>query len=94
MDEDNFETLLTDIIELRLEQTTMRDWQSSSREHREVPPFEDLQDFLHLQARDTENSVHKVVKKCPTASNPGERTTKSYTTSVEDTCAACKKDNH
>ena len=50
---------------IKLDQTTMRDWQRSTREHREVPPFEDLLDFLDLQARDTENSVCDVVKKDP-----------------------------
>ena len=56
MDEDKFETLLTGIVQLKLDPTTMRDWQHSSQEHREVPPFEDLLDFLALQVRDTENS--------------------------------------
>ena len=59
-----------------------------------MPPFEDLLDFLDLQARDTENSVRDVVKKRPTASNPGKRTTRSYTASVEDHCVACKNDHH
>ena len=72
----------------------MKDWQCSTWEHKEVAPFEDLLDFLNLQARDTVNSVCDVVKKCPTASNPGNRTAKSYTASVEDSCVACKKNNH
>ena len=63
MVEDKFETLLTAIIELKLDPTTMSNWQHSSRENREVPPFEDLVDFLDLQASDTENSVNDVVKK-------------------------------
>ena len=62
----------------------MKDWQRSSREKQEVPPFEDLLDFLYLQARDTENSVRDLVKKHPTASNSDKRTTRSYTASVED----------
>ena len=66
MDPDNFgETLLTAFIELKLDPTTMRDWQRFTRGHREVPPFEDLLDFLDLQACDTENSVRDVVKKVP-----------------------------
>ena len=69
MDEDKFETLLTGIIELKLDPTTMRNWQRSSREKKEVPPFEDLVEFLDLQAHDTENSVCDVVKKRHTASN-------------------------
>ena len=62
INEDNFETLLTIIVELKLDSTTMRDWQRSSQKHREVPPFEDLLDFLDLQECDTENSVCDVVK--------------------------------
>ena len=92
MNEDKFETVLTGIIELKLDPTTMRDWQHSTRENKEVPPFEDLLDYLDLQARDTKNSVRDVVNKCPTASNPGKRTTKSYTASMEDVCVAWKND--
>ena len=74
MDPDNFgETLLTAFIELKLDPTTMRYWQRFNRGHKKVPPFEDLLDFLDLQARDTENSMRDVVKKCLTASNPGKK---------------------
>ena len=83
MDEDKFETLLAGIIELKVDPTTMKDWQHFTREKKEVPLSEDLLDFLDLQACDTEKSVRHVVKKRPTASNPGERTTKSYTASVK-----------
>ena len=62
MDEDKFETLLTGIVKLKLDSTTMRDWQHSSRENKEVPPFEQLLDFLDLQTSDTENSMSDVVK--------------------------------
>ena len=88
--------LLTGITELKLDPTIMKDWQRSTREKIEVPPFEDLLDFLDLQARDTENSICDVVKRHPTASNPGKRTTKSYTAGVEytGTCVACKNDYH
>ena len=92
MDENKFETLLTCIIELKLNTTTMRDWQRSSRKIKEVPPFKDMLNFLDMQVRDTERSVRDVGKKRPTASNPSKRTTKSYTASVEDTCVACKND--
>ena len=94
MDEDKFETLLTGIIKLKLDPITMTDWQRSTREMKEVLPFEDLLEFLDLQVRDIENSVRDVVKKCPTASNPGKMTTKSYTTCMEDTCVVCKNDYH
>ena len=96
VDQDNFgETLVTVFIKLKLDPTTctMRDWQHSSREPREVPPFEDLLDFLNLQACDMKNNVRDIVKNSPTESNLGKRTTRSYTASVED-CVSCKKDNH
>ena len=67
MDEDRFETLLTGIVELKLDPTTMGDRQSSSRENEEVPPFEDPLDFLNLQACDTKNRVRDVVKKNKTS---------------------------
>ena len=55
---------------------------------------EDLLDFLNLQVHDTENSIRDVVKKRPTVSNPDRKKTKSFTASVEDTCAASKNDHH
>ena len=94
MKEDSFETLLMAILELKLGPTTMIDWQRSSQEHKEVPPYSDLLDFINLQARDSENSLRDVVKKPPTTSYPDKRTTKSYTASMEGNCVACKKDNH
>ena len=66
-DKDKFATLLTGYIELKLDPTIMSDWQRSSRTKKEVPPFEDLLDFLDLQANDMENSVRDVVNKHPTA---------------------------
>ena len=39
-------------------------------------------------------TVCDIVKKCLTESNPGKRTTKSYTASMEDICVAFKKDNN
>ena len=62
IDKDNFETLLMGIIEFKLDLTTMKDWQRASHEHKEMSPFEDLLDFLHLQARDTEKSMCDIVK--------------------------------
>ena len=54
----------------------------------------DLLDFTDLQARYLENSMHGAVKKHPTASYSGKKTSKSYMASVEDGCVQCKKDNH
>ena len=94
MDPDNFgETLFMAFIELKLDPTTMRDWQGSTWENRKVPLFEDMLDFLDLHVHDTKNSVCDIVKKHPTASNPGN-TARSYTASVEDGCVECKKNNH
>ena len=94
MDEDNFETLLTAIVELKMDPTTTRDWQRSSREHKEMSQFANQLDFIDLQACDLKNSVRDVVKKRPTASYPGQKMTKSYKASVEDSCVAYKEDNH
>ena len=84
MNENSFETLFTAILGLKMDPTTMRDWQHSSREHKEVPQCSDVLDFTDLQERDSENSLHDFVKKCPQASYPDKRMTKSYTARVED----------
>ena len=66
MDPENFgSALLTAFIKLKLESNTMRDWQRSTKEKYEVPPFEDLLDFLDLQAPDPGNSVQDLWRNVP-----------------------------
>ena len=67
INEDSFEAFLTAITELKMDPIIVRDWQRSSREHKEVPPCSDLLDFINLQAYDSENSLRDVVKKPPQA---------------------------
>ena len=93
MNEDSFQTLLTAILELKLDPTTMKDYQYSSQEHNKVPQCSDLLDFIDLQARELKNSWGDVVKKCPQA-YPDKKTTKSYMASVEHSCVSCRKDNY
>ena len=68
MNEDSFEMLLTAILELKMDPTTMRHWQRSSREHKEVLQCLDLIDLIELRAHDLENTLRDVVKKHPTYS--------------------------
>ena len=52
---DSFESLVTAILEAKMDQTTMQEWNKYSRDHKDVPPFSLLLDFVDLQASDTEN---------------------------------------
>lgn len=50
------------MIELKLDATTMFEWQRHSQESTEVPPYTDLLDFLSLRAQASETH-HPEVKK-------------------------------
>ena len=86
MKEGRFDMLLMAILELKMDPITIRGWQHSSREHKEVPPCSDLLEVVDLQARESESSLRDVVKKRSTNSYPDKRTTNFYMVCMEDNC--------
>lgn len=93
---------ITSLIELKLDQTTMFEWQRHSQSSANVPHYDDLLEFLSLRAQASEFS----------ASDPSRRSTKpemphsrkplhgkpvaSFAASVDMSinCVACRREKH
>ena len=84
--QDKYESLITAILESKMDSSMIKEWERYNRDQK-TPPYTEVLKFLDLQAQDTENIVIRDdVRK--------QLVTKTYTASMEDTCVACKKDNH
>ena len=55
-------SLLITILEVKMDQTTMRERQNYSRDHKDIPPFSLVLEFVDLQVHDMENTVHIELK--------------------------------
>ena len=55
-------SLVTSLLELKLDQNTMFEWQKCSQESSEVPHYKDLLEFINLRAQASE-SVSSEIKK-------------------------------
>ena len=97
---------VTSILELKLDQNTMCEWQRFSQDQTDVPHYQDLLDFIDLRAQASETmtteSQRKSVNKgeVPFKRNTGaSRPVTSYAASaVNNTsssqCIICKPDKH
>ena len=74
------ETFMSSVIELKLHQSSMFAWQNHSRDHKKVPPYTDLLEFLYLQARTSENIAHSDDRKRSASGHNQKPFTKSYVT--------------
>ena len=85
---------VTSILELKLDPTTMFEWQRHSQDSREVPHHTALLEFLDLRARAFENSMCDTNQRCQTA--PSEKSTMklSYHVNIADTCVVCRSGKH
>ena len=71
----------TVILEAKMDQKEMQEWQKYSRGHIDAPPLSLLHvlQFVDLQAHDTENTIHVELKR--PAVTPNKKTTRvSYVT--------------
>ena len=48
---------ITSTIELKLDQSTMFEWQKHSQKSDSIPPYQDILEFLNLRAQATESSI-------------------------------------
>ena len=90
---------ITSLLELKLDPTTMFEWQKCSQEATGVPHFTVLLEFVNLRAQASESSVLESTKKhraevqqhkhsfssCPIT---------SMTAAVDEYCVACKTSKH
>ena len=88
---------ITSMIELKLDVDTLFEWQEHSQSSAEVPPYQELLNFLDLHAQASETSG---VKKPSRHENPRRQPNKAVTSFVssagpaDKNCVACKKKKH
>ena len=87
---------ITSIIELKLNANTRFEWRRHSQSHSEVPPYQDLLEFLNLRAQASEASTSEHSKKSSRGdkSYPLTRPVASYTSNMMDpvrNCVVCKE---
>ncbi len=92
-------SFITSMLELKLDTTTMFEWQKCSQESLKVPHFTKLLEFLNLRAQASESSVPEFSKKRQLESvasrrNPASRSVASFAATVNDTCVVCKVSKH
>ena len=92
---------MTSLLELKLDPSTMFEWQRHSQDSNDVPHFQELLKFLNLRAQATEASHSESNRKSPRGdhnkSNKSvSKSVPSYvtTTSPNNNCFMCKKDKH
>ena len=82
-------SFVTSLLELKLDTTTMFEWQKYSQEAPSVPHYSTLLEFISLRAQASESSVFDLKR------SPGHRTLASYSASTEEAnCVACKETKH
>ena len=91
---------ITSLLEMKLDPTTMFEWQRASQGSVDVPNYADLLEFLNLRAQASESLTPDTRRNQRNGNHPNkgispQRST-SYNTVVEnaDSCALCKTDKH
>ena len=77
---------ITSLIELKLDQGTMFEWQRHSQESSSVPPFDKLLQFINLRTQASESTPTEVTKKRAF----DRRRVTSLTADVDESCVVCK----
>ena len=90
---------LTSIIELKLDQGTMFEWQKHSQASTAVPSHQELLDFLNLRAQASESSApdKKVKGEVKSTAHSTVRSATSFATSTteqDSSCVVCKTLKH
>ena len=92
---DTFALLVTSMLELKLDHTTMFEWQWHMQSSNTVPDFDDLLEFSNLRARAGENTAREGERKCQVPPPEKKAVTRpSYAVSVEEYCVVCKTAKH
>ena len=88
-------TFVTSVLETKLDQTTMFEWQKHSQGSKGVPDYLELLEFLDLRARATENTKGEPEQKQSSSTSSKKTTPRpSYAVSTGETCVVCKGAKH
>ena len=94
--QDMTESFIMSMLELKLDQATMFEWQRHSQNSNNVSHYSALLEFLDLRAQASENFLHESESKrrTPTAECKCYLQTPSYAVNVDHQCVACKLGRH
>ena len=79
-------SFVTSLVELKLDGTTMFEWQKHSEGSTQVPHYTDLMDFLNMRAQASESSVPDLQRK--------KGLHRSFVASYQESCVLCKASKH
>ena len=90
------ESFITSMLEMKLDQGKMFEWQRHSQEPKDVPYYSALLEFHNLKAQAFENAVCESDHKHRTSAAKKEcyPQTQSYKVNVDDRCVVCKLGRH
>ena len=92
--EDTFESFLSSLIEMKLDQASKFAWQQRMHERRDVPSIDELLQFVDWRAQASKLSTSQdAERKLPTMEKK-TKTLTSYRVTMERRCAACNNDSH
>ena len=81
------QAFITSLLEMKLDSTTMFEWQRHSQDHTDVPDYQELLDFLNSRAQAAEASSEKKRLSKPINSM-------AITTVSTDNCISCGQEKH
>ena len=92
---------LTSVIELKLHRDTMFEWQKHTQSNADTPHYQELLDFIDLQAQASETSQSQSARKSiPQRTQPSStsKTIPSFatlsSTKSHSSCVLCEKEKH
>ena len=95
------EMFLTSVIELKLDRDTMFEWQKHTQSNADTPHYQELLDFIDLQAQASETSQSQSARKSvPQRTQPSStsKTIPSFatlsSTKSHSSCVLCEKEKH
>ena len=92
--QDSFDTVLTVILQQKLDEKTRLKWAEFSNDKELVPPCTELLKFLDVQARQLESASHAGLKHVSGSDRKTPSLKPSFVSSTDDACLACKKYGH
>ena len=89
---------ITSLLELKLDQNTMFEWQKFSQESKCVPPYTDLLKFINQASESTTLETRKVhVVQPPHRGRQQNKTVASFASTASDSqpnCTLCESEKH
>ena len=96
MDKEPSAPFITSLIEMKLDADTRFEWQKSSQESTDVPPYTELLEFLNLRAQASESTSSEQRRQTDARKHPFIRSTShaSSVSTANNHCVMCKTEKH